>query len=92
MYQQALDEQPVQQVLAQIENKPNYTELAELPQVYKNAVISTEDHRFYTHKGIDVIAIVRALWHDIQAGSMVEGGSTITQQLAKNQFFTQKKN
>ena len=91
MYQQALDEQPVQQVLAQIENKPNYTELAELPQVYKNAVISTEDHRFYTHKGIDVIAIVRALWHDIQAGSMVEGGSTITQQLAKNQFFTQKK-
>ena len=38
-----------------------------------------------------MIAIARALWHDIQAGKMVEGGSTITQQLAKNQFFTQKK-
>lgn len=91
MYQQALEEQPVQQVMAQIENKPNYTELADLPQIYKNAVISTEDHRFYTHNGIDGIAIARALWHDIQAGGMAEGGSTITQQLAKNQFFTQKK-
>ena len=38
-----------------------------------------------------MIAITRALLHDIQAGKMVEGGSTITQQLAKNQFFTQKK-
>lgn len=91
MYQQALEEEPVEQVLAQITYQPHYTELSDIPQIYKNAVISTEDHRFYTHKGIDVVAIARALWHDLQAGRMVEGGSTITQQLAKNQFFTQKK-
>ena len=91
VYEKAVQETPVRQVLSEIQDNPHYTTLDEIPQIYKNAVISTEDHRFYVHKGIDVVAIARALWHDIQAGSMVEGGSTITQQLAKNQFFTQKK-
>lgn len=91
IYEQAVKETPVEQVMAQIQNQPHYTTLDNIPQIYRNAVIATEDHRFYMHKGIDVIAITRALWHDIQAGKMVEGGSTITQQLAKNQFFTQKK-
>lgn len=91
MYEEALVETPVQQVMAVIQNKSHYTKLDQVPKIYVNAVISTEDHRFYTHNGIDVIAIARALWHNIQAGSLKEGGSTITQQLAKNQFFTQKK-
>lgn len=91
VYEEALMETPVEQVMAEIQAQPNYTELEQIPQIYVQAVIATEDHRFYVHKGIDVIAIARALWHDIQAGKMVEGGSTITQQLAKNQFFTQKK-
>lgn len=91
VYEEALVETPIQQVMAEIQNKPHYTKLDQIPQIYINAVISTEDHRFYTHQGIDLIAIARALWHNIQAGSLVEGGSTITQQLAKNQFFTQKK-
>ena len=47
--------------------------------------------QFYKHPGIDPLAICRALYNDIRAGSYVEGGSTITQQLAKNQFFTQDK-
>lgn len=91
VYEEALVETPVEQVMAEIQNQPHYTTLEQIPQIYMQAVISTEDHRFYVHGGIDVIAIARALWHDIQAGKMVEGGSTITQQLAKNQFFTQKK-
>lgn len=60
--------------------------------MYKNAVISVEDHRFYKHGGIDIIAIGRAIWNDIKATSFVEGGSTITQQLSKNIYFTQEKN
>lgn len=91
VYEEALVETPMEQVMAEIQNQPHYTTLEQIPQIYMQAVISTEDHRFYVHGGIDVIAIARALWHDIQAGKMVEGGSTITQQLAKNQFFTQKK-
>ena len=91
LYEEALVETPVEQVMAEIQMQPHYTTLDQIPEIYIQAVISTEDHRFYVHSGIDVIAIARALWHDIQAGKMVEGGSTITQQLAKNQFFTQKK-
>ena len=49
-----------------------------------------EDHRFYAHPGFDAIATARALVNDLKAGAIVEGGSTITQQLAKNQYFTQE--
>jgi penicillin-binding protein 2A len=50
-------------------------------------VIATEDRRFYDHSGIDARSILRALWRDIKSQSFVEGGSTITQQLAKNMFL-----
>lgn len=59
--------------------------------MYINAVISVEDHRFYKHNGIDIIAIGRAVVNDIKAMDFVEGGSTITQQLCKNIYFTQEK-
>ena len=91
LYRQALVETPVEDVMAEIQNKPGYVTLDQVPKIYRNAVIATEDHRFYVHDGLDYIAIFRAFLHDIQAGEMAEGGSTITQQLAKNQFFTQKK-
>ena len=68
-----------------------YKEALEQMPLYKNAVISVEDHRFYKHNGIDIIAIVRAFVNDIKAMKFVEGGSTITQQLAKNIYFTQEK-
>ena len=50
-----------------------------------------EDRRFYQHAGIDPIAIVRAAVHDLSTGTLDQGGSTITQQVAKNLFFTQEK-
>lgn len=59
--------------------------------MYIDAVISVEDHRFYKHNGIDLIAIARAVINDLKAMDLVEGGSTITQQLAKNIYFTQEK-
>ena len=62
-----------------------------LPDIYLKAVVSVEDHRFYSHNGIDIIAIGRALVNDIITMSFAEGGSTITQQLAKNTYFTQYK-
>lgn len=91
MYKEALEEMPLEEQIAGIRQKENYTKLEELPQIYKNAVISVEDHRFYTHRGIDMIAIFRAFINDIKAMDFVEGGSTITQQLAKNMYFTQEK-
>lgn len=91
MYSETINEVPLEQKVAQIKEKDNYTTLDEMPDIYKKAVVSVEDHRFYTHSGIDIIAIGRAIWNDIKAMSFVEGGSTITQQLAKNVYFTQEK-
>ncbi|MFQ8661290.1 MAG: transglycosylase domain-containing protein [Clostridia bacterium] len=91
MYKEAIQEMLIQEKVEEIRQKENYTKLSELPQIYINAVISVEDHRFYEHNGIDVIAIGRAIINDIKAMSFVEGGSTITQQIAKNEYFTQEK-
>src|SRR5439155_9199734 len=60
----------------------------EIPQVVKDAIISVEDQNFYTHWGIDFYGIARAGLKDLMAGRVVEGGSTLTQQLSKNLFLT----
>lgn len=91
MYTQALEATPLDQKVKQVRAQESYTTFAELPETYVDAVIAAEDHRFYQHNGIDVIAIGRAVVNDIKAMSFVEGGSTITQQLAKNTLFTQEK-
>ncbi|WP_248929198.1 transglycosylase domain-containing protein [Paenibacillus hamazuiensis] len=65
--------------------------LAQMPLDLRNAVIATEDRRFYEHIGVDLWAIARATIRDVATGSMKEGGSTITQQLAKNMFLTSDK-
>ncbi|MFR2534726.1 MAG: transglycosylase domain-containing protein [Clostridia bacterium] len=91
MYQKALEEKSIVDRVYEIKTKENYTSLKEIPPIYLKAVISVEDHRFYDHNGIDMIAIGRAIFNDIKAMKLVEGGSTITQQLAKNMYFTQEK-
>lgn len=68
-----------------------FTPYSDLPQFYIDVTISVEDHRFESHFGIDLIALVRAALKDIKEMSFVQGGSTIIQQLAKNMLFTQEK-
>lgn len=63
-----------------------------IPPMLVSALIVTEDRRFYSHSGIDLKGILRAAVKDIAAGEFVEGGSTITQQLAKTLFLTRRKN
>lgn len=91
LYRQALAEKPVAEMAAKIQTTPNYTPVDELPQIYLDAVISVEDKRFYSHPGVDPLAIARAAFNDLRTLSFAEGGSTITQQLAKNEYFTQEK-
>ncbi len=62
--------------------------LKEMSRYLPQAVIATEDRRFYSHFGVDPIGLLRAAAADLAAGHVVEGGSTITQQLAKNLFLT----
>lgn len=63
----------------------------ELPLHLKQAVIATEDRRFYDHPGVDPIGIARALVTNISAGGVRQGGSTLTQQLAKNLFLSSER-
>ena len=62
--------------------------LAQIPPRVIETVLTIEDHRFYTHFGIDPVAVGRALWTNFTKGGVVQGGSTITQQLAKNLFYS----
>ena len=92
MYRDAVEEVPISEKVASIRSAPGFTEYEDLPTLYVEAVISVEDKRFWSHHGVDYLAIARAAWNDVRSLSFVEGGSTITQQLMKNQYFTQDKN
>ena len=91
MFDEALKSKSLSAAAAEIREQDSFTQVGELPKTYIDAIIAVEDHRFERHSGIDPIALCRAMWHNILAGKLVEGGSTITQQLAKNMYFTQEK-
>ncbi|SDB28643.1 transglycosylase domain-containing protein [Eubacterium oxidoreducens] len=69
-----------------------YLTYEEIPQVFEQAIISIEDKKFYSHNGVDYKAILRAIIAAVRRGEVTQGGSTITQQLAKNIFLTQDRN
>lgn len=91
MYQTAVEETPINEKVEEIRTMDNFVEYQELPQSYIDAVISVEDRRFEKHHGVDYLAICRAIFNDVRTLSFAEGGSTITQQLMKNEYFTQEK-
>ncbi|MFT4183675.1 MAG: PBP1A family penicillin-binding protein [Rhizobium sp.] len=69
----------------------NSVPVDQLPDYFVKAVLATEDRRFFDHFGIDVIGLFRALTVNAQAGGVVQGGSTLTQQLAKNIFLSNER-
>ncbi len=89
-YQKSLQEKSFEDRIADVKNNENYTDYNVLAQNYINAVVAVEDHRFFKHGAIDFISIGRALHTNISKREFQEGGSTITQQVAKNVFFTQE--
>lgn len=91
LYKEALDKISVKDKVEEIKSQENYTTIDQMPEFYLNAVIAVEDHRFYDHGAIDFISIARAVWINVKSFKLKEGGSTITQQLAKNIYFTQEK-
>ncbi len=91
LYRDSIAEVSIEEKVEEIRGKEHFTSYSELSDFYINAVLSVEDHRFMKHYGIDLAAICRAAWIDITEMSFEEGGSTITQQLAKNLLFTQEK-
>lgn len=69
----------------------NPVPLERIPKHVRNAVLAMEDARFYEHPGIDAIGVARALVADLLAGELEQGGSTLTQQVAKNLFLTHER-
>ncbi len=90
-YVKALKEKPLITRVDEITNKENFVKFEDMSSYYRNAVISVEDHRYYDHGPVDFIAICRAFYTNIKNGEFREGGSTITQQVAKNVVLSQER-
>jgi len=86
-YKEAVSQTSVEAAVENIRAEENYTTLYDVPQIYKDAVVAVEDRRFYYHGGFDIIGTARAILTDLKHKELLEGGSTITQQLAKNMYF-----
>lgn len=91
MYREAVEAKSLDERVEEVRSREGYTAIDQLPELYLDAVVAVEDHRFWSHSGVDVFATARAAWNDLRTMSLREGGSTITQQLAKNLCFTQEK-
>ena len=84
VYQDVIEEKNIEQRVAELQNKEDYVKLDEIADVYVELVVESEDHRFYQHHGVEYIGLTRAMLTNLATWSYKEGGSTITQQLAKN--------
>ena len=91
MYNSAINEISLSEKVSQVRNDKNFVKISDLSTDLINATIAVEDHRFKEHGAVDMISLGRAIVSNIKAGEPVEGGSTITQQVAKNLYFITEK-
>ena len=91
LYKSVLKETSLEEKINEIRNKEDYTKIEDVSPDFLNAIVAVEDHRFYKHNGVDLISTVKDIFTNVKASSYVTGGSSITQQLAKNMYFSQEK-
>ncbi len=87
VFKDVTSKKSITQAIEKVRADEHFVKLENVAMDYKNAVIAVEDHRYYDHGAVDFIAIVRALVRNVKNKEFLEGGSTITQQTAKNLFF-----
>ncbi len=86
-----MEEESIEDKVQEIRQKATFIPLDQIPEEYLTALVKSEDQRYYSHHGFDYIATARAMVNNIKARAFKEGGSTITQQLAKNMYFSFEK-
>lgn len=91
LYKEKLSEISLENKVSSVREISNFIKLNSLPTYYKDAVVSVEDRRFFSHGTIDFIALARATFSNIKQKDFKEGGSTITQQTAKNLYLIKEK-
>lgn len=91
MYREATEAIAISDRIDQLKGDESYVTIDQISPYFLEGVIEAEDRRFYEHNGINLISTTRAMLKNIVAGTTLEGGSSITQQLAKNMYFTFEK-
>ena len=91
MYKAAVTAVSIDEKVAEIRSDEDYLPLEQISDEYLTSLVKSEDKRFFNHSGIDYLATARAMMNNVRARAFKEGGSTITQQLAKNMFFSFEK-
>lgn len=88
MYQNAVSNLPLDERIDQVRTNDTFVPLESISEVFTSKVIASEDQRFYSHFGFNPITTFKAFINNLKQGKYAEGGSTITQQLAKNLYFS----
>lgn len=92
LYNEATSKISIDDKVQSIRNDKDFTSISNVPSYYVYAIVAVEDHRFYLHGTIDPIGIGRAIISNLSNQEFREGGSTITQQTAKNLYFMEEDN
>ena len=90
-YKEAIRKTTILNRIQELRNNDNYTNLKNISDDYKHAVVAIEDHRFYSHKGVDYLSVFRSTYINFKRKSLDYGASTITQQVRKAYVFFSRK-
>ncbi|MDX1391895.1 MAG: transglycosylase domain-containing protein, partial [Rheinheimera sp.] len=86
-----LEPQLIEHLVAAAQEDRELVKLQQVPELFKDTLLLVEDRDFYHHHGVSPLSVVRALWVNLWAGRTVQGGSTLTQQLAKNMYLSSER-